>query len=99
MWAAVLAGSIGCYVLKLAGVSVPQRVLADPRVRRIGALLPVALLSALVATQTFTTGHDLTVDARAVGLAVAAVAVLARAPFLVVVAAAAAATALVRALT
>ena len=99
MWAAVLAGSIGCYVLKLAGVSVPQRVLADPRVRRIGALLPVALLSALVATQTFTTGHDLTVDARAAGLAVAAVAVLARAPFLVVVAAAAAATALVRALT
>ena len=99
MWAAVLAGSVGCYVLKLAGVSVPQRVLADPRVRRIGALLPVALLSALVATQTFTTGHDLTVDARAAGLAVAAVAVFARAPFLVVVAAAAAATALVRALT
>jgi hypothetical protein len=96
MWAAVLAGSVGCYALKLAGVSVPQRVLADPRVRRIGALLPVALLSALVATQTFTTGHDLTVDARAAGLAVAAVAVLARAPFLVVVAGAAAATALVR---
>ena len=85
MWAAVLAGSFGCYVLKLAGVSVPQRVLADPRVRRIGALLPVALLSALVATQTFSTGQDLTVDARAAGLAFAAVAVLARAPFLVVV--------------
>jgi branched chain amino acid efflux pump len=96
MWAAVVAGSVGCYVLKLAGVSVPQRVLADRRVRRIGALLPVALLSALVATQTFTTGHDLTVDARAAGLAVAAVAVLARAPFLVVVAGAAATTALVR---
>jgi uncharacterized membrane protein len=99
MWAAVIAGSVGCYVLKLAGVSLPQRVLADPRVRRIGALLPVALLSALVATQTFTTGQDLTVDARAAGLAVAAIAVVARAPFLVVVVAAAAATALVRALT
>jgi branched-subunit amino acid transport protein len=86
MWAAVLAGSVGCYVLKLAGVSVPQRVLADPRVRRIGALPPVALLSALVATQTVATGHDLTVDARAAGLAVAAVAVLGRAPFLDVVA-------------
>ena len=67
MWAAVLAGSVGCYVLKLAGVSVPQRVLANPRVRRIGALLPVALLSALVATQTFSTGQDLMVDARAAG--------------------------------
>jgi branched chain amino acid efflux pump len=99
MWAAVLVGSVGCYVLKLAGVSVPQRVLADERVRRIGALLPVALLSALVATQTFTTGHDLTVDARAAGLAVAAVAVLARAPFLVVIVAASTVTALVRALT
>jgi branched-subunit amino acid transport protein len=99
MWAAVLLGSAGCYVLKLAGMSVPQRVLSDPRVRRIGALLPVALLSALVATQTFATGHDLTVDARAAGLAVATAAVLARAPFLVVVAAAAAATALVRAVS
>lgn len=99
MWAAVLAGSVGCYVLKLAGVSVPQRVLANPRVRRIGALLPVALLSALVATQTFSTGQDLTVDARAAGLAFAAVAVLARAPFLVVVVGAAGSTALVRALT
>lgn len=99
MWAAVLVGSVGCYALKLAGVSVPQRVLADVRVRRIGALLPVALLSALVATQTFTTGRDLTIDARAAGLAVAAVAVLVRAPFLVVIAAAATATALVRAVS
>lgn len=99
MWAAVLAGSVGCYALKLAGVSLPERVLADARMRRIGVLLPVALLSALVATQTFTTGRDLTIDARAAGLAVAAVAVLVRAPFLVVIVAASAATALVRALT
>ena len=99
MWAAVLIASGGCYVLKLAGMSVPERVLTDARVRRIGALLPVALLSALVGTQTFATGHDLTVDARAAGLAVAIAAVLVRAPFLVVVAAAAGATALVRAVS
>lgn len=99
MWAAVLVGSVGCYALKLAGVSLPERVLADARMRRIGVLLPVALLSALVATQTFTTGRDLTIDARAAGLAVAAVAVLLRAPFLVVIVAASTATALVRALT
>ena len=96
MWSAVLAASTGCYALKLAGMSLPQRVLADDRVRRIGALLPVALLSALVATQTFSTGHDLTVDARAAGLAVAAVAVFVRAPFLVVIVAASGTTALVR---
>jgi len=96
MWGAVLLASAGCYALKLAGMSLPQRVLADERVRRIGALLPVALLSALVATGTFATGQDLTVDARAAGLAVAAVAVLLRAPFLVVIVAASRATALVR---
>ena len=80
-------------------MSLPERVLADRRVRRIGALLPVALLSALVATQTFATGQDLTLDARAAGLAVAAAAVLLRAPFLVVVVGAAGATALVRAVS
>jgi branched-subunit amino acid transport protein len=99
MWSAVLVACGGCYILKLAGMSLPERVLADRRVRRIGALLPVALLSALVATQTFTTGQDLTLDARAAGLAVAAAAVLLRAPFLVVVVGAAGATALVRAVS
>jgi branched-subunit amino acid transport protein len=99
MWPAVLVACGGCYILKLAGMSLPERVLADRRVRRIGALLPVALLSALVATQTFTTGQELTVDARAAGLAVAAAAVLLRAPFLVVVVGAAGATALVRAVS
>jgi branched-subunit amino acid transport protein len=99
MWPAVLVACGGCYVLKLAGMSLPERVLADRRVRRIGALLPVALLSALVATQTFTTGQDLTLDARAAGLAVAVAAVLLRAPFLGVVVGAAGATALVRAVS
>ena len=99
MWPAVMVACGGCYILKLAGMSLPERVLADRRVRRIGALLPVALLSALVATQTFATGQDLTLDARAAGLAVAAAAVLLRAPFLVVVVGAAGATALVRAVS
>lgn len=99
MWGAVLVASAGCYLLKLAGMSLPERLLADEHVRRIGTLLPVALLSALIATQTFATGHDLTVDARAAGLAVAAIAVVARAPFLVVIVAACGATALVRAVS
>jgi uncharacterized membrane protein len=96
MWAAVLGGSVACYLLKLAGLSVPQRWLEGERVQRVAALLPVALLAALIATQTFSTGRSLTIDARAVGLGVAAVAVVLRAPFLVVVAAAAITTALIR---
>ena len=88
--------SLACYLLKLAGLSVPARVLQDPRAARIAALLPVALLATLVATQTFSTGRHLVVDARAAGLAVAAIAQLLKAPFLLVVASAAATAALVR---
>lgn len=98
-WTAVIVGAVGCYVWKLLGLSVPERVLEDERVRRVAALLPVALLGALIAVQTFTDGQELTVDARAAGLAVAAVAVWRKAPFLLVVALAAATTALLRALT
>jgi len=96
VWAAVIGGSLGCYLLKLAGLSVPERLLGDRRVARIAALLPVALLVTLIATQTFSTGRRLVVDARMAGLAAGGVAQIRRAPFLVVVAAAAATTALVR---
>ncbi|MFN2524411.1 MAG: AzlD domain-containing protein, partial [Mycobacteriales bacterium] len=89
-WHAVLLGSAGCFALKVLGWSVPPRVLANERVRRTAVLLPVALLGALVVVQAFASGRHLVLDARAAGLAVAAVAVLLRAPFLLVVALAAA---------
>ena len=95
-WAPLLAASVACYALKLAGLSLPRRILEDDRVQRVVPLLPVALLAALVATSTFSTGRHLVVDARAAALAVAALAVVLRAPFLVVVAAAAATAALLR---
>ena len=96
MWAGVLVACAACYGLKLAGLSLPARVLQDARVLRTVPLVPIALLAALVATQTFSTGHHLVLDVRAAALAVAIVAVLLRAPFLVVVAAAAATAALLR---
>ena len=95
-WVAIVAGSAACYAIKLAGVSLPQRFLQDPRIQRTIPLLPVALLAALIATQTFATGRHLVLDVRAAALAVAAIAVLLRAPFLVVVAAGAATAALLR---
>jgi branched-subunit amino acid transport protein len=85
MWPLVLTASVGCYLLKLAGHAVPPSVLGRPRVRRIAALLPVALLAALVAVQTFGSGQALVVDARLPGVAAAAIALVLRAPFLVVV--------------
>ena len=98
MWAGVLVASLSCYTLKLAGLSLPQRWLQDARLQRTVPLIPIALLASLVATQTFSTGRHLVLDVRAAALLVAVVAVVLRAPFLVVVAVAAATAALLRAL-
>lgn len=83
-------------MLKLTGLSVPERVLDRPFVRRVADLVPVALLAALVAVQAVSTGARLTVDARLAGVAVGVAALVARAPFLVVVALAALTAALLR---
>jgi uncharacterized membrane protein len=99
-WVAVLASSIGCYLLKLAGFVVPARWVAGERRARVADLVPIALLAALVGIQAFTGSRgQLVVDARLAGVVVAVVAVLLRAPFLVVVVLAAGTAALVRALT
>ncbi|CAL9540140.1 AzlD domain-containing protein [Streptomyces atacamensis] len=99
VWIAIGATAAGCYLAKLLGLSVPAGALERPLVRRLAALLPVALLAALTAQQTFGgEGGALVVDARAGGLAAAAVALVLRAPFLVVVAAAVLVTAGLRAL-
>ena len=96
IWAAVIGAGIGCYLLKLAGLSIPTRVLDHPVAERIADLIPVALLSALVAVQVLASGSSLVLDARLVGLAVAFVLLVLRAPFLVVVFGAALVAALVR---
>ena len=99
MWIAILVAAAGCYALKLAGLSLPARVLAHPVVERVADLIPVALLAALVAVQVWSAGTSLTVDARTAGLAFAVAALLLRAPFLVVVVGAAATAALLRLIT
>ena len=96
MWTAVILTAIGCYLLKLVGLSVPATVLDRPLVGRIADLIPVALLGALVAVQAFSTGQEMVADARLVGVGAGVVALAARAPFIVVVLVAAATTALIR---
>ncbi|MCD2464019.1 MULTISPECIES: AzlD domain-containing protein [unclassified Streptomyces] len=98
VWIAIALTAAGCYLVKLVGLLVPAGALERPLVQRLAALLPVALLAALTAQQTFGAGGTVVLDARAAGLAAAAVALVLRAPFLVVVAAAVAVTAGVRAL-
>jgi branched-subunit amino acid transport protein len=71
----VLVGSLGCYGLKLAGLSLPRTVLGHARVQRVAELLPVAMLSALVTTGLFTSGRHYSVDWRLlVGVGMGAVA-------------------------
>lgn len=98
VWIAIAATAIGCYAAKLLGLSVPEGLLERPVVKRLVTLLPVALLAALTAQQTFSTGGALVLDAKALGLSAAAVALLLRAPFLIVIAVAVLVTAGVRAL-
>ncbi|QGV78146.1 AzlD domain-containing protein [Streptomyces ficellus] len=98
VWIAIGLTVAGCYLLKLAGLLVPAGTLERPLVQRLSALLPVALLAALTAQQTFSTDSALVLDARGAGIAAAALALVLRAPLLVVVAAAVAVTAGVRAL-
>ncbi|GAA4733340.1 hypothetical protein GCM10023216_27060 [Isoptericola chiayiensis] len=98
LWATVLVASAASFVLKLAGHLVPEHWLATDRVQRSSALVTVALLVSLVVVQTVADGQAVVVDARLPALAVAAVALALRAPFVVVVVLAAATAAGLRAL-
>ena len=96
LWIGIAVGCLGCYLLKLAGLSVPKSVLERPSVLRIAGLRPIVGRSAGVALQPFAGVSVLVVAAGAAGGAVAGIAVWRRAPFLVVVALAAFTTAMVR---
>ncbi|MFI1227299.1 MULTISPECIES: AzlD domain-containing protein [unclassified Streptomyces] len=98
VWIAIGLTVAGCYLAKLLGLLVPAGMLERPLVQRMSALLPVALLAALTAQQTFGDGQQLVLDARAAGLGAAALALALRAPFLVVVGGGVLVTACVRAL-
>jgi branched-subunit amino acid transport protein len=97
-WAALLALWAMSYALKAVGPVLAGGRQLGPEARRALDLVAVPLLAALILAQTVSAGDRLTLDARAPALAVAAVLVWRRAPFLVVVLVAAATAALLRAL-
>jgi uncharacterized membrane protein len=96
IWAIVAAIGFGTMALKAAGPVVLGERPLPPRMQSVVALLAPALLAALVATATFGTGQELRLDARIIGVGVAAVALLMRAPVLLVVILAAASAAAAR---
>jgi branched-subunit amino acid transport protein len=95
-WPALLVLCAISYALKAAGPLLAGGRELGPRARETLDLVAVPLLAALILTQTLAGDHRLVLDARVPALAVAAVLVWRRAPFLVVVLAAAATAALLR---
>lgn len=103
-WEAILVLVVGSYGCKLFGHVVLARLAADGGTPTgplrwfpdLAALIPAALFAALVAVQTFSLDDALTVDARAAGVAVGAIAVWRKAPFVLIVVLAMAVTAAIR---
>jgi branched-subunit amino acid transport protein len=97
-WVAIVVLAAGAYACKALGLL----AIGDRRLpsgfERVLALVPAALLAALIAVDTFGAGRSLVVDARAAGVAAGALVAWRRAPFPVVVVVAAAVTAGLRAL-
>jgi branched-subunit amino acid transport protein len=84
-WIATLGTSLVAFLLKFSGHSVPERWLSHPKIQRINTLIPIALLSALVAVQSFSEKSQLMIDQRLVGISAAILALVLKAPFPVVV--------------
>lgn len=95
-WAGILVMAVGCFALKLAGLSVPERVLSHPVTVRAAALIPVALLGALIAVQVLGGERTIVIDVRLAALGVAFALLMLRVPFLPMVFAASATAALIR---
>jgi branched-subunit amino acid transport protein len=95
-WTLVLALAAAAYAFKVLGLIVIGRRALPSALERCLALIPAALIAALVVNDTFAAGKDLVLDARAAGVAAAALAVWRRAPLIVVVVIGAAVTAAVR---
>lgn len=84
-WALVLALSGAAYALKLLGAVIIGQRTMPPAIERCLLLIPAALLAGLIAKDTFTTGQSIGIDARAVGLVVAAVATWKKLPFAIII--------------
>ena len=98
VWLCVLVVGAATVAIKASGpVLAAGRELPQGAARVVDLLAP-ALLAALVATQAFASDDQLVLDERAAGVLAAGVAILLRAPLLVVVLAAAATAAGLRAL-
>lgn len=95
-WIAVIVGSLAVYFWKILGYALPKRFAENKEVVVLASKLTIALLAALTAVQTFTSGQSLMLDSRVAAVGVAAILYWRKAPFIVAVCAAALVAALLR---
>jgi branched-subunit amino acid transport protein len=96
LWVAIVAVTLANVAIKAAGPILAGGRELPPRLNDVIALLTPVLLAALVVTETFGGDGHLVLDERVLGVGVAAVAVMLRAPVLLAVVLAALVTALAR---
>lgn len=84
VWGALFIAAALVWALKTAGYAIPRRFVEGALMSRVSAIVTVALLASLVASQTMQADNALVIDARVPALAVAAGLLALRAPFLVV---------------
>jgi uncharacterized membrane protein len=99
VWVTIGALALATAALKLAGPLLLGGRALPPTALNVIEMLASALLAALVIVETFGKGRSLTIDARALGVAFAAVALARRAPLTVAVIGAAAVAAIARAVS
>lgn len=81
----ILAACLTAYAVKLCGYFVPRKVLDSPTMSHVAATLTIALLASLVTVNAVTSGQQLVIDARIGALGAATIALVFKAPYLVVV--------------
>lgn len=98
-WTIVFVLAAGVWGQRFLGMYVGGPVLSRfPTLGRLAALIPAAVVTAVIVQLTVASGTALTLDGRLAGMTAAGLLVWRRAPFVVVVLAAAVVTAGVRAL-
>jgi len=95
-WTFVIVLAATAYAFKVLGLVVIGDRRLPPVLDRCLALIPAALIAALVVSNTFADGRHLQLDARAAGVGAAVIAAWRRAPIIVVIVVGALVTALVR---
>lgn len=96
-WTLVVALGVGLFAIRFAGLLAPAGSELSPAVRMLAETMPLAIVAALVFTQTFTSLGAFVIDTRALGVLAALIVAHLRAPLIVAVVVGVAVTSVARA--